>query len=649
MKELKKIVLFSFLLLAFFMDSFADAEWQQNGAREYYNVENVVGNDDEDGERQQNGSWEQDYNSNEHEDYYDENDLLQNGASELNYNDVESEAVDSDSWKNIIDGDKEGAGVGGDNFNNGGGHVMPEMRSAKKPHILLIMADDVGQGDIEYYWKSGLVQMPNIKELGATGVTFYDTHSAPYCAPSRYMLLSGNYAHRGELPGGTWDIIQDQNQFLKYQKSIAEALKQGGNYATSMYGKWHIGGKIPLTKDGSLNKTHIITAGGHDWTQALIDGPQSIGFDNSFITSEGIQRHPYSFFRDGYLTADVSDAVWWEKKSYTNTAFGESIVKFQGEGDPAWDSTKYNQILVNETEAFLDKYLAKGSTDPFFTYVALGAVHIPHSPPYTYLDGTKIAGTYKSNHMDMLFEMDKVVGSLVSMIDERGLAEDTIIIFTSDNGGLKGKSSSQYGHNSHGPFRGAKGDVYEGGTRVPMILRYKGNFPANEARWNLVGLQDLYATICELAGVDIPDRSARDSLSFAEYIYNGKAPSPRKWQASWLGLTKSTSIRKGMLKLVRHLQPSTTTELYNLAEDISESNNIAFNATYRTLKKQMLKYLRKTGPCPGRDRQKDFELKGGYWKGKMVNCAWFKRKPWKCKEYPEGEVYCSSLCNRFNC
>jgi len=208
--------------------------------------------------------------------------------------------------------------------------------------------------------------------------------------------------------------------------------------------------------------------------------------------------------------------------------------------------------------------------------------------------------------------------------------------------------SSEHGHNSHGPFRGSKGDVYEGGTRVPMILRYKGHFPANETRWNLVGLQDLYATICELAGVEIPDRSARDSMSFADYIYDGKAPSPRQWQASWVG-SSSQSIRKGMLKLVRHLQPSMKTELYNLAEDISESNNVAFNATYKAVKKQMKNKLSNTSPCPGKDRKRDFELKGGYWKGKMVNCAWFKEKRWRCKEYPEGEVYCSSLCNRFNC
>jgi len=261
----------------------------------------------------------------------------------------------------------------------------------------------------------------------------------------------------------------------------------------------------------------------------------------------------------------------------------------------------------------------------------------------------------------MLFEMDKVVGSLVSMIDKRGIAEDTIIIFTSDNGGVRESDSSQYGHNSHGPFRGAKGDVYEGGTRVPMILRYKGNFPANDKRWNLVGLQDLYATICELAGVEIPDRSARDSWSFVEHIYDGKAPNPRKWQASWdfrRGGLRSLSIRKGMLKLVRHLKPSKKTrhlkpskktELYNLAEDISESNNIAFNPKYKWAKKKMMNKLREKSPCPGKDRQIDFELKGGYWKGEMVNCAWFKERPRRCNQYPEGEVYCSSLCNRFWC
>ena len=523
----------------------------------------------------------------------------------------------------------------------------------KKPNILLILADDVGQGDIEYYWNSSLVHMPNIYNLGKMGVTFYDAHSTPLCAPSRYMLLSGNYPHRGQQPGGSWNLHSEHNQFLSYQKSIAEALKQGSNYTTSMYGKWHIGGKIPLKENGKLNKKMKITSEDHDWTQPLIDGPQDIGFDYSFITSSGIQNQPYSFFRDGFLTTNVSDAVLWNKKSY-NTAFGKSIIRLQGEGDPEWESTKYNQILVNETEAFLDDYLSRrtneSSTDPFFAYVALGAVHGPHSPPNTYLDGTKVAGTYPSNHMDMLFEMDKAVGSLVDMIDLKGLANDTIIIFTSDNGGIKSYASSIHGHNSHGPFRGAKGDVYEGGNRVPMIFRYDGHFPAGETRNNLVGLQDLYATICELTDVDVPDRSARDSLSFAEYIRDGNSTSPRKWQATWAykgGTILSQSIRKGNLKLVRHISPKAKTELYDLSEDISESNNMAFNATYKKVRKQMIRELRLIGPCPEREMKKDFELGGGLLQGKMVNCTWFEVRKEECEQHPEGEFFCPSVCGRY--
>ena len=515
------------------------------------------------------------------------------------------------------------------------------------------MADDVGQEDIDYNcWNSSLlVHMPNnINTLGKMGVTFYDSHSTPVCAPSRYMLLSGNYPHRGQKTGGTWNLHSEQNQFLSYQKSIAEALKQGSNYTTSMYGKWHIGGKIPLKENGKLNKRMKITSEDHDWTQPLIDGPQDIGFDYSFITNSGIQNQPYSFFRDGFLTTNVSDAVWWNKKSY-NTTFGKSIIKRQGEGDPEWDSSQYNQILVNETEAFLDDYLGnESSTDPFFAYVALGAVHGPHSPPNTYLDGTKVAGTYKSNHMDMLFEMDKAVGSLVNMIDEKGLAEDTIIIFTSDNGGIKADASSEHGHNSHGPFRGAKGTVYEGGNRVPMIFRYDGHFPAGETRNKLVGLQDLYATICELTDVDFPNRSARDSLSFAEYIRDGNATSPRKWQATWAytgGTIKSQSIRKGTLKFIRHISPEVKTELYDLSEDISESNNMAFNATYKKVKKKMIRKLRLIGPCPKRDRKKDFELGGGSLQGKMVNCTWFEVMKEECKQYPEGDLFCPSVCGRY--
>jgi len=130
------------------------------------------------------------------------------------------------------------------------------------------------------------------------------------------------------------------------------------------------------------------------------------------------------------------------EEGYYNKTGGTSQIKRAGDGDPDWDSTSYNQILVNETAAFLDNHLLIRPDDPFFVYAALGAVHGPHTPPNNFLDETPVKGTYESMHMDLLFEMDLTVGSLASMIEDRGLANETIIIFTSDNGGIKSTQQS---------------------------------------------------------------------------------------------------------------------------------------------------------------------------------------------------------------
>merc|ERR1740139_1835849 len=169
------------------------------------------------------------------------------------------------------------------------------------------MADDVGTGDIPSYWNSSLVDMPNLNKLSAMGVTFRDAHSTPLCAPSRYMLLSGNYQHRGMRPAGTWNIWGETNQFRWYQKSVAEILEEQGNYATAMFGKWHLGGKIPLAQGGEMSQTKVIRNKDHDWSQPLIDGPQDIGFGSSYITTGGVQSSPYSYFRDGLLTTKRSN------------------------------------------------------------------------------------------------------------------------------------------------------------------------------------------------------------------------------------------------------------------------------------------------------------------------------------------------------
>ncbi len=160
------------------------------------------------------------------------------------------------------------------------------------------------------------------------------------------------------------------------------------------------------------------------------------------------------FLRDGKFE-DLTNITNWVYGTYS-MPFGQSIIPRPADGSPTWDSTAYNMMLVNETARFVDDHLENRPEDPFFAYVALGAVHVPHSPPDKYMDGTDIAGEYGTAHMDLLAEMDLTVGSIIQHLEDRGVLGDTIVVFTSDNGGLGQRTtgSNAFGHDSSGPLRG---------------------------------------------------------------------------------------------------------------------------------------------------------------------------------------------------
>mmetsp|Transcript_17088 Transcript_17088/g.32322 ORF Transcript_17088/g.32322 Transcript_17088/m.32322 type:complete len:706 (+) Transcript_17088:94-2211(+) len=523
---------------------------------------------------------------------------------------------------------------------------IPSTEEVKKPNILLILADDVGTGDIPRYWNSGLVKMPNIDKLSDMGVTFLDAHATPLCAPSRYMLLSGNYQHRGRNPNGSWNLGYENNQFTSNQKSLSEVLK-GAGYQTFMTGKWHLGAKVPPS--GLVDREKYLTSPWHNWSLPLIDGPQDIGFDHSYITTGGIQEPPYSFFRNGVLTTDVqSESVYWETGSYT-TPVGDSVILRAGEGDVSWDSSSYNMILVNETSMFLDEHYRNYADQPFFAYVALGAVHIPHSPPNHYLDGQPVANEYPSGHLDMLLEMDMAAGSLVSMIERHGVANNTIIIFASDNGGLR--YTPGIPHRSSGPLRGKKGEIWEGGHRIPFIMRYDGVFPANEQRDHFVGLNDVYATLCELLDIEVPPLSAQDSVSFADYILSHNNTDKLRNSLACYDYKKSTlqsdALRKGNLKLIRFFEElESRIELYDVQNDISESVDLSNDPFYKDVILEMINELQSLGPCPD-DVIGLFPIHNHLLDVTFnTTCNFFQRKPWKCNEFIEGELNCNSICGR---
>jgi len=465
----------------------------------------------------------------------------------------------------------------------------------KPPNIVVILADDVGVGDVKGYWDDGLVAMPNIQKFVDKGTIFRNAHSTPLCAPSRYVLLSGNYQHRGRNIGGTWKL-EDENNFKTKQTSIAEVLKTKANYHTAAYGKWHLGAKIrPNGLQGDNDQ--VLSNPDHDFEKPVQFGASYLGFDESFITFSGHQGPPYAFFRNDLLQID--SIKFWEEGEYKMPK-GNSTIDRAGEGSSSWDSSAYNMILVNEFQSFVDGHVESASNDPFFVYVALGGVHTPHTPPTTYFDGEPIAGQYPSKHMDMLLETDMNVGSIVQKLEENGLMNETIVVFTSDNGGLGPMYSEEFGHYSNRPLRGHKGQVYEGGHRVPLMMRYDGVIPEGEKEDSLIGLNDLYATFCDIADVDIPSKSALDSMSFADLVIPSLSKRKRReyigiWKVLNGIITEKAILSSDNMKVIQNVN-NETVQLYNLETDMSETDNISSNPNYEKLIEGLLQNLRKIGP-----------------------------------------------------
>ena len=397
------------------------------------------------------------------------------------------------------------------------------------------------------------------------------------------------------------------------------------------------------------NKKNILGSENHDWTSPLEEGPVDIGFNTSFITTGGIQNPPYTFFRDNKLISGLDEIIFWDKGRFLMSQ-GESEIKTSGEGDTDWDSSAYNMILVNETVDFLDNHLSNNQSNPFFAYVALGAVHVPHSPPFNYIDGSPVAGEYPNGHMDVLFEMDKVVGSLIQALEDRNLMNNTVVIFTSDNGGLgkKHANSADFGHYSNGPLRGIKGEIYEGGTRIPLTIRWdNGSIPQGEKRNKLIGLNDVYATLCDIAGIDISESTAMDSISFLDNVYD-ETKGTREWLGAWTYGNKDLlheSIRKNEMKLIRNYGTGDVS-LYNLTADISEAIDVSVGN--EDLVEEMITELKTFGPC--------YDDVGRFvivTKGTRVirkNCAWFAKRNTKsrCLKYPVGQDHCRLTCSMSN-
>ena len=453
----------------------------------------------------------------------------------------------------------------------------------KLPNIVLIMADDMGYGDLGCYG-SVKIKTPHMDRIAREGIRFTDAHSASaVCTPSRYSLLTGRYCWRGSLKQGVLGgfgapLLEPGRQ------TIASMLKEKG-YSTAVFGKWHLGLEWKK-KDGTL-----VTTNSHDgwnkddgwyedgfdvdYAQELTGGPLDHGFDHWFGISGSLDMPPYCFIEDR-KTVGIPDR---EKHPYE--AQQRRGLMTEGWRDDLVDVT----VAEKAARYFLEKKRSD-SVKPVFVYLAPASPHRPCVPP-DFLSGTTEGG----KRGDMVALVDWMVGRMIEAVERAGETENTLFVVTSDNGAQSTNfDGKDYGHKPNGDWRGQKGDIYEGGHREPLVVRWPSVVPAGSESSALLCLTDFHATFAEMLGSTSPPDTGEDSISFFDILHDPVTHKGSRNELVHHSYDGMFSIRKDQWKYVdglgsggfsepaRYLPyyPSDpASQLFNIADDTRETLNLS--------------------------------------------------------------------------
>ncbi len=454
----------------------------------------------------------------------------------------------------------------------------------RMPNIVIIYADDLGYGDVGAYGATE-IKTPNLDRLANEGIRFTNGYaSSATCSPSRYALLTGVYPWRNEnakiLPG-TAPLIIDTEQL-----TLPKMLKAAG-YHTGIVGKWHLG-----LGDGYL-----------DWNQRISPGPNEVGFEDAFIMAATQDRVPTVYIKNGHVVGlDPNDPI---EISYQNNFPGEPT----GMDNPEmlklkWQHGHYNSIVngisrigymkggesakwvdENMADTFLVKaqdYIINHKNEPFFLYYALQQPHVPRTPHPRFVGATDLGA-----RGDVIVEADWCIGELIKTLESEGLMENTLIIFSSDNGpvlndGYDDESDTRVGsHTPAGVLRGGKYSLFEAGTRVPFITYWKGQIEPGVSD-AMISQVDILSSLAALVGSESRGQDSEELMD----VLMGKSKDGR--ENLILEATSRTALRKGDWVLIPPYNgPALDTQvnielgnseeylLYNLQEDLAEQNNLA--------------------------------------------------------------------------
>lgn len=487
--------------------------------------------------------------------------------------------------------------------------------SQQRPNIIVILADDLGYGDVQCYNPAqGKIATPHIDRLAAGGMRFTDAHtSSAICSPSRYTLLTGRYHWRSRLQKGIVNMWE-RPLITPDRLTLGGLVKQAG-YTTAVVGKWHLGWKWPIAaedmphftntgpfegiyrKPETPRRTEATEEDRQAWARSFArpigGGPTELGFDSYFGTDVP-NWPPFCFIRNNRTVGIPTELLKTAQVSVNQASF-------QG---PALEDWKLEGILPALT-AYADSFITVNSRNrqPFLLYFPLTSPHTPLAVNEEWKGRSGLNNEYA----DFVMETDAAIGRVLDAIERAGVAENTIVIFTSDNGCgsyVGAKELQEQGHFVSGPLRGYKGDIWEGGHRVPFIVRYPPMVEAGAVCDELVSLADVMATLAAITGQRLPSYAGEDSYSLVPLL-KGKRKPVRRMAVStrWDGLQ---SVRDGRWKLVCAEQP----ELYNLEEDLGETRDLAAEhpkivARMMAAREKMIKNGRST---PGARQKNDQEV-----------------------------------------
>lgn len=484
----------------------------------------------------------------------------------------------------------------------------------KQPNLIYILADDMGYGDVSCLNPQSAFKTPNFDRLGHDGIIFTDAHAtSAVCTPSRYGILTGRYSWRSALKSGV--LVGYSAALIEEQRHTLATLMHDNGYRTACVGKWHLGMEWTM-KDGSPFDpcSDYSAIPDIDYSAPVKHGPIARGFDYYYGISASLDMPPYVYIENDHVT-EMPDHNY---AGVMRDRAGGPTPRMARPG-PCAPHFKHEEVLPTLTAKALD-LIGAYRAEPFFLYFPLPAPHTPILPTPEFIGKS---GT--NEYGDFCLMCDDVVGQVLDRLEAEGIADNTIVVYASDNGcspEADFPTLKRHGHNPSYHFRGHKADIFEGGHRIPLLMRWPDAIRPNQICDETVCLCDIMATMADILGVKLPDDMGEDSVSCLPLLRGEKPEHALREATVHQSIDGFLSIRRGRYKLelcsgsggwsyprpdsadAAGLEPL---QLYDLESDIGERHNICRERPdiVEALTSLLVRYVKEGRSTPGRPQPND--------------------------------------------